>query len=139
MGIHWSRSAEWPPGRWPTDGSPAADGKGLCSPLSALSLISADAFVVHSFVIAAQMVAPQYIEFSLERVVEYAQRMDSRTILKHLGYSPEAVGLLRTYQHLLAGLEPSADYPKLDPLPPRRGPHDTPWKLLINCQLDRRG
>ena len=69
----------------------------------------------------------------------YAKRMGNRTILKRLGYILEVTGLLPQYESIFAGFEPSAGYPRLDPLSPRAGKHNSRWKLLINCGLDPEG
>jgi len=78
-------------------------------------------------------------EINLKRVVECAQQMRNRTILKRLGHILEATGLLRHYPGLLEDFRPSAGFPRLDPLSPRRGKHNSRWGLLVNCKLDPEG
>lgn len=78
-------------------------------------------------------------ELDLSRVVRYAARMGNRTILKRLSYILQITGLLEQYARLLRGFRPSAGFPKLDPLSPRKGRHDTRWGLLVNFRLDPEG
>jgi len=78
-------------------------------------------------------------EINLKRVVEYAQRMGNRTIIKRLGYMLEETGLLSNYEKLFEGYKPSTGFPRLDPLSPKTGKHNSKWNLLINYRLDPRG
>ncbi len=78
-------------------------------------------------------------ELDLRRVVECARRMRNRTILKRLGYILEVTGLLPQYGGLFKDFKPSAGFPRLDPLSPRRGKHNSRWGLLVNCPLDPEG
>ena len=78
-------------------------------------------------------------EINLKRAVEYARRMRNSTILKRLGYMLDATGLLPQYEELFGGYRPSAGYPRLDPLSPESGMHDSRWKLLVNYKLDPEG
>jgi len=78
-------------------------------------------------------------EIDLGRVVKYAKRMGNRTILKRLGHILEVTGLLKRYEGLFNGFRPSAGFPKLDPLSPRKGRHDGRWGLLVNSRLDPEG
>ncbi len=75
-------------------------------------------------------------EIDMRRVVKYADRMANRTVLKRLGYILQATGLLERYRQLFDGFEPSAGYPKLDPLSPKKGRYDSRWRLLINFDID---
>ena len=50
-----------------------------------------------------------------------------------------ATGLLPLYGHLFEGFKPSAGFPRLDPLSPKRGKHSGKWNLLINYRLDQEG
>jgi predicted transcriptional regulator of viral defense system len=65
--------------------------------------------------------------------------MGNRTILKRLGYILDVTGLLPRYEELFVGHSPSAGFTRLDTLSPRTGKHDSRWKLLINCRLNREG
>ena len=78
-------------------------------------------------------------EINLKRVVEYAQRMGNRTIIKRLGYVLEETGLFSNYEKLFEGYKPSTGFPRLDPLSPKTGKHNSKWNLLINYRLDPRG
>ena len=78
-------------------------------------------------------------EIDLGRVVEVAGRMGNRTILKRLGHVLEVTSLLPRYRKLFAGYQPSAGFPRLDPLSPKAGKHDGRWKLLVNYRLDPEG
>jgi predicted transcriptional regulator of viral defense system len=78
-------------------------------------------------------------EINLARVVQYAKRMDNRTIMKRLGCILDATGLLREYEKLFARYRPSAGFSKLDTLSPRTGKHNARWRLLINYRLDPEG
>jgi len=78
-------------------------------------------------------------EINLKRVVKYAQRMGNRTIIKRLGYVLEETGLLSNYEKLFEGYKPSTGFPRLDPLSPKAGKHNSKWNLLINYRLDPRG
>jgi len=78
-------------------------------------------------------------EIKLKRVVEYARRMGNRTIIKRLGHVLDATGLLADYGRLFKGFRPSAGYPRLDPLSPKSGKHDSRWRLLINYRLNPEG
>jgi len=78
-------------------------------------------------------------EIRLKLVTEYARRMGNRTILKRLGYVLDATGLLNSYKYLFKGFEPSAGFPKLDPLSPKMGKYNGRWKLLVNYELDPEG
>jgi len=78
-------------------------------------------------------------EIDLARVLEYADRMGNRTIVKRLGHILEVTGLLPDYEGLFASRKPSAGYPLLDPLSPRKGRHDGRWRLLVNYRLDPEG
>jgi len=78
-------------------------------------------------------------EIDLARVVDCAKRMGNRTILKRLGYILDVTGLLPRYEELFVGYSPSAGFTRLDTLSPRTGKHDSRWKLLINCRLNREG
>ena len=53
---------------------------------------------------------------SAGRVAAYAKRMGDRTIFKRLGHILEVTDLLPQYESIFAGFEPSAGYPRLDPL-----------------------
>jgi len=78
-------------------------------------------------------------EIDLPRVVQYANRMDNRTIMKRLGYILEVTGLLSQYRELFAGYKHSSGFSKLDAISPRAGKHNSRWGLLINYRLDPEG
>jgi len=78
-------------------------------------------------------------EVNMERVVKCAEQMGNRTILKRLGYILDRTELLAEYGKLLADFVPSAGFPRLDSLSPKRGRHDSHWGLLINYDLDPEG
>ena len=78
-------------------------------------------------------------EIDLARVLGYADRMGNRTIVKRLGHILEVTGILPDYEGLFASRKPSAGYPLLDPLSPRKGRHDGRWRLLVNYRLDPEG
>jgi predicted transcriptional regulator of viral defense system len=78
-------------------------------------------------------------EVHLGRVVKYAKRMGNRTILKRLGLILEVTGLLSRYKELLVRFKPSTGFPRLDPLSPKTGKHDSHWNLLVNYKLDPEG
>jgi predicted transcriptional regulator of viral defense system len=78
-------------------------------------------------------------EINLAHVVQYAKRMDNRTIMKRLGCILDATGLFDKYEKFFAGYQPSAGFSKLDTLSPRIGKHNARWGLLINYRLDPEG
>jgi len=78
-------------------------------------------------------------ELDLARVVEYAEKMGNRTILKRLGHILEVTGMFPLCGELLADVKLSAGFPKLDPLSPKTGKHNTRWQLLVNYTLDPEG
>lgn len=80
-----------------------------------------------------------HVELDFERVVQHARKMGNATILKRLGYILENLDMMREYGDYLTGFIPTKGYPKLDPLSPRRGKHDSQWNLLVNCRLDPEG
>lgn len=89
----------------------------------------------HSFRWHARSYFP-HEEIDLAGVVDNAERMKNRTILKRLGYTLEVTGLLPGYERLFARCRPSAGLPKLDALSPRTGKHHSRGRLLIDHRLD---
>jgi len=75
-------------------------------------------------------------EINLKRVMKYAHRMGNRTIIKRLGHILETTGLLPEYEKLFVGFKPSAGFPRLDPLSPKMGKHNSRWNLLINYRIN---
>jgi len=78
-------------------------------------------------------------ETNLDRVAEYANRMDNQAILKRLGYILEVTDLRGKYDRLFREFRPTAGFSKLDTLSPGVGKHNARWGLLINYRLNPEG
>jgi len=73
----------------------------------------------------------------VERLVDYALRYGSRTLVKRLGWSLEQAGVDMSVLTPLLEV-PSSSYSVLDPGRPRRGEHDRRWKLIVNVGAEAR-
>ncbi len=69
-------------------------------------------------------------EMELEKIIEYAIRLDGATA-KRLGWVLEHLGVDAARLDRLAGV-PVKGYRKLDPTGPRRGPCDRRWMIQVN-------
>jgi predicted transcriptional regulator of viral defense system len=67
----------------------------------------------------------------VEKLVDYALRYGSQTLVKRLGWALEQAGVGMTVLTPLME-SASASYAVLDPGRPRRGRHDRRWKLVLN-------
>ena len=78
-------------------------------------------------------------ELDFNKIKSYAERMKNLTILKRLGFILEKTELLKKYEFVFAGFEPSQGYPALDKLSPKKGKHNSKWGLLINKEINPEG
>ena len=77
-----------------------------------------------------------HTDLKMKEICDMGMKMGNNTILKRLGFILKSTGLLREYANLFETFKPSKGYPRLDPLSPRKGKHDSEWGLLINIELN---
>ena len=70
-----------------------------------------------------------------KKIVDMAEKMGNRTIIKRLGYLLEKLKL-HEYADLLTELKISRGYSCLDPKLPRSGKICEKWKLRVNVKID---
>jgi predicted transcriptional regulator of viral defense system len=74
-------------------------------------------------------------ELDLERLIDYALRYDSASVVKRLGWSLERAGVdMRILMPLLE--VPTSHYSPLDPGRVRRGEHDRRWMVIANLSQE---
>ncbi len=72
---------------------------------------------------------------NLKQVIEMAELMGNRTILKRLGYLLDTLKF-DEYMGLLDGVQLSQGYSKLDPKLPNTGRISQRWRLRVNAEID---
>jgi len=77
----------------------------------------------------------EHKELDMKKVVENAEKMGNKTIIKRLGYLLELFSY-HEYEHLFENVELSEGYPKLDPKLPKKGKFNSRWRLLLNTEID---
>ncbi|NJE09278.1 hypothetical protein E3E31_12240 [Thermococcus sp. M39] len=73
--------------------------------------------------------------FNQKKLLEYAQKMENKTILKRLGYISERLGLGLEEKIQLSDKDRKS-FSLLDPTMPARGKFDYKWGLLVNVPED---
>jgi len=67
------------------------------------------------------------------RAMEYARRTGRQAVVKRMGYLLSEIG---TDEHLIEPGELSDTYVPLDPGLPRRGRHDSKWRVIVNTVVE---
>jgi len=73
--------------------------------------------------------------FNQKKLLEYAQRMENKAILKRLGYISERLGLGLEEKIQLSNKD-RRSFSLLDPTMPAKGEFDYKWGLLVNVPKD---
>lgn len=83
----------------------------------------------------AKVIHFEHENLDSEKIVNMAERVGNRTVLKRLGYLSERLRV-HEYDDLLTGLKISKGYSYLDPKLPKRGKISERWKLRVNVRID---
>lgn len=76
----------------------------------------------------------EHRELDMKKVIENADEMGNKTIIKRLGYLLDLFEY-HEYEHLFKDVKLSKGYPKLDPKLPEKGTFNDRWRLLINVDI----
>jgi predicted transcriptional regulator of viral defense system len=71
-------------------------------------------------------------DMDLQRLVDYALRLELGAVIRRLGYLLEVYDLGSTPQRMALQNALTATYSLLDPLLPREGKYLSRWKLRLN-------
>jgi predicted transcriptional regulator of viral defense system len=71
-------------------------------------------------------------DMNVERLLEYATRLNIGSVRRRLGYLLELFGLAPEQQLEIFRKSLTATYVPLDPILPREGPHIAKWRLQVN-------
>jgi predicted transcriptional regulator of viral defense system len=71
-------------------------------------------------------------DMDLQKLVDYALRLDVGAVIRRTGYLLEVYGLASEQQRLALQNALTSTYAPLDPLLPREGPFLSRWKLRLN-------
>lgn len=71
-------------------------------------------------------------DMNVQKLLEYATRLDIGSVKRRLGYLLELFGLAPEQQLGVFRKSLTATYVPLDPLLPREGPHVAKWRLQVN-------
>jgi predicted transcriptional regulator of viral defense system len=71
-------------------------------------------------------------DMNVEKLLNYAARLDIGAVKRRVGYLLELFGLASEQQLQAFRKSLTATYDRLDPLLPREGPHLAKWRLQIN-------
>ncbi|MBW1669417.1 MAG: type IV toxin-antitoxin system AbiEi family antitoxin domain-containing protein [Deltaproteobacteria bacterium] len=76
----------------------------------------------------------EHRELNIGKILMNAEKMGNKTIIKRLGYLLELFGYSE-YDYLFENIELSEGYTKLDPKLPKRGSHNSRWRLMLNAEI----